>query len=115
MSPDDLGALASRPRWDIPLLISVTEAGKWLGLRRSAAYNAVREGVIPVLRIGHRMHVPVPELLASVGLDVKSDSAGWIKRNDTIEQSEWGPGELTTGLKTCGGMDPRASRDVRGV
>jgi excisionase family DNA binding protein len=44
--------------------ISVSEAGSLLGIGRSAAYEAVRRGEIPSLRIGRRRLVPVPQLLA---------------------------------------------------
>lgn len=47
--------------------ISVEEAGQLLGIGRSAAYEAVRRGEIPVLPIGRRYRVPVPRLLALLG------------------------------------------------
>ena len=37
---------------------TVIEAGKKLGVGRDAAYQAVREGSIPSIRIGHRILVP---------------------------------------------------------
>lgn len=49
--------------------ISVKEAGDILGIGRSAAYAAVRAGQIPALRIGRRLLVPVPRLLALLGND----------------------------------------------
>ncbi len=40
--------------------MSVPEAGwEYLGLSKNAAYEAVRLGVIPVIKIGARMRVPV--------------------------------------------------------
>jgi excisionase family DNA binding protein len=47
--------------------VSVEEAGRFLGIGRSAAYEAVRRGEIPHLRIGRRVLVPVPRLLALLG------------------------------------------------
>jgi excisionase family DNA binding protein len=47
--------------------LSVPEAGVFLGIGRSAAYEAVRRGEIPHLRIGRRVLVPVPRLLALLG------------------------------------------------
>lgn len=40
------------------LVYSVEEAGKLLGLGRSGAYEAVRRGDIPTIRIGRRWLVP---------------------------------------------------------
>ncbi len=41
---------------------SVEEAAKILGIGRSAAYQAVRTGEIPAIRIGKRLLVPVQAL-----------------------------------------------------
>ncbi len=41
---------------------SVEEAAKILGIGRSAAYQAVRTGEIPSIRIGRRLLVPVQAL-----------------------------------------------------
>jgi excisionase family DNA binding protein len=38
--------------------MSVPEAGRQLGLSRSAAYSAARRGEIPVLRFGRKLRVP---------------------------------------------------------
>jgi excisionase family DNA binding protein len=50
---EEIGAAPAR------LTMSVVDAGRRLGLRRDAAYRAVHAGVIPVIRIGRRMHVPI--------------------------------------------------------
>ena len=41
---------------------TVEEAAKILGIGRSAAYQAVRTGEIPAIRIGRRLLVPVQAL-----------------------------------------------------
>ncbi len=41
---------------------SVEEAAKILGIGRSAAYQAVRTGEIPAIRIGKRLLIPVQAL-----------------------------------------------------
>ena len=41
---------------------TVPEAGKILGIGRSAAYEAARTGEIPTIRIGKRVLVPVVAL-----------------------------------------------------
>ena len=43
---------------DERLVLSVTEAGRLVGLGRSAAYDAIARGDLPYLRIGRRIVVP---------------------------------------------------------
>ena len=43
-------------------VITVEEAGRRLGVGRSAAYDAVHRGDIPVIRLGRRLVVPVKAL-----------------------------------------------------
>lgn len=43
--------------------ISVEEAAKYLGIGRTRAYQCVRNGEIPSLRLGHKWVVPVQALL----------------------------------------------------
>lgn len=56
--------------------ITVEEAAEVLGpIGRGTAYEAVRRGEIPSLRLGRRILVPVPRLLAMLGVnDVESPS-----------------------------------------
>jgi DNA binding domain, excisionase family len=42
--------------------LSVSEAGKVLGIGRSAAYEAARSGQLPTIRIGRRILVPLVAL-----------------------------------------------------
>ena len=42
--------------------LSIPEAGKALGIGRSAAYEAARTGQLPTIRIGKRILVPVVAL-----------------------------------------------------
>lgn len=44
------------------MTISVEEAGKLLGLGRSASYDAARRGELPVISIGRRKLVSLPAL-----------------------------------------------------
>ena len=48
---------------------SVEEASVLLGIGRSTAYAAARDGSLPVLRISKRLLVPTAKLLAMIGLD----------------------------------------------
>jgi len=42
--------------------LSIPEAGKALGIGRSAAYEAARTGQLPTIRIGKRLLVPIVAL-----------------------------------------------------
>ena len=42
--------------------LSIPEAGKALGIGRSAAYEAARTGQLPTIRIGRRLLVPIVAL-----------------------------------------------------
>lgn len=48
-------------------VLGVEQAGRMLGLGRSAAYEAVRRGEIPTLRLGRRLVVPRARLAALLG------------------------------------------------
>lgn len=50
------------------LVIQVEEAARLLGLGRSSAYEAARRGELPTIRMGRRLMVPVPQLLALLGV-----------------------------------------------
>ncbi len=43
-------------------VLTVQEAGKRLGLSRPSAYQAIKRGEIPFIRIGRRILVPVAAL-----------------------------------------------------
>jgi excisionase family DNA binding protein len=49
--------------------VKVAEAGRLLGLGRAAAYEAVRRGDIPSIRIGRRVVVPTAALRRMLQLD----------------------------------------------
>jgi excisionase family DNA binding protein len=52
----------------LPPTISVEHAGRLLGLKRSAAYEAVRRSELPALRFGRRLVVPTARVLAMLGV-----------------------------------------------
>lgn len=58
------------------LTMTVPEAGEALGIGRSAAYAAADRGDIPTLRLGRRVVVPVPKLLALLGATPEDTEAG---------------------------------------
>ncbi len=44
------------------LAVTVTEAAQQLGIGRNLAYDAIRRGEIPSIRVGKRLLVPVTAL-----------------------------------------------------
>ena len=55
-----------------PATMTVAQAATMLGISRSSAYECVRLGAIPSIRLGRRIVIPrraVDELLASARLD----------------------------------------------
>ncbi len=51
------------------ITLSIEEVASLLGLGRTAAYEAARRGQIPSRRLGRRVIVPVPALLAWLGAE----------------------------------------------
>lgn len=52
-----------------PLVLTVEEAAKLLRIGRGAAYQAVRAGELPSLRIGRRILVPRHALMSALNID----------------------------------------------
>jgi excisionase family DNA binding protein len=52
--------------------ISVEEAGRWLGISRNSAYEAVKRGEIPTIKIGRLLLVPVAPFERMLGLSVSA-------------------------------------------
>lgn len=50
-----------------PATLTIEETAALLGLGRTAAYEAARRGDFPTRRLGRRLIVPVPALLAWLG------------------------------------------------
>jgi excisionase family DNA binding protein len=55
--------------------LTVEEAGRILGLGRSAAYAAVKRGEIPALTIGRKLLVPVDQLERMLAGEAVNDAA----------------------------------------
>ncbi len=51
----------------LPPTLTIPEAGRLLGISRSAAYRAAAKGEIPTLRIGRRLLVPTAKLFDMLG------------------------------------------------
>lgn len=45
------------------LVMTIPEAGELLGISRPQAYKCVKDGTIPVIKLGRRMVVPRPALM----------------------------------------------------
>ena len=54
-------------RSDLPLTLDVKQAARLLGIGQNGAYEAIRRGDIPALRIGRRLVVPTQALLGLLG------------------------------------------------
>jgi excisionase family DNA binding protein len=52
---------------DLPAVLTVEEAGRALRLGRGAAYDAVRRGEIPSVRLGRSIRIPRARLLELLG------------------------------------------------
>ena len=59
------------------LTVSVEEAGEILGCSRNTAYEAVRRGEIPVIRLGKLLRVPKTALERLLNGDRPADAAAW--------------------------------------
>jgi hypothetical protein len=59
----------------LPPTLPVEEAGRLIGIGRSAAYAAARSGELPTITIGRRVVVPTPRLLALLGAPVLTAEA----------------------------------------
>jgi len=55
--------------------LTVTEAGSLLGIGRNAAYDGVRSGEIPSIRVGRRFLVPTAALRRLLGFDQTEPAA----------------------------------------
>lgn len=60
-----LEQLAQRPT------CSVDQAAEVLGIGRSTAFAAARDGSLPVIRLSHRLLVPTAKLLAMLGVETE--------------------------------------------
>jgi excisionase family DNA binding protein len=88
--------------------LSVEEAGRILGIGRSAAYEAARRGQLPTIRIGRRLLVPLPMLQRLLEVGRATDLMGFV--------TDWGLAASTprtvllhrSGRRLQQGSEPRA-------
>lgn len=55
----------------LPPTIKVEEAGRLLGLSRTAAYRAASRGDLPTIRLNGRLYVPTARLLGMLGYPIQ--------------------------------------------
>lgn len=60
-------AAATPPHWMDRTTLTVEEAGQILGICRSSAYEAVKRGQLPAIKVVGRLVVPVPRLMELLG------------------------------------------------
>ena len=63
---------------DAPATITVEQVAEVMGLSRSAAYDGVKRGQIPSLRVGRRISIPVAKLLEILGVMNENQQKGEI-------------------------------------
>lgn len=53
--------------------LTVPEAGAFVGLGRSASFDAARRGELPTIRFGRRLAVPTARLRQLLGIDAPTE------------------------------------------
>ena len=66
--------VAQREPTDKRLVVTVEEAAGLLGISRGLAYEGVRQGTIPSVRIGRRLLVPLEALRRVLGQAGRADT-----------------------------------------
>lgn len=62
---------STTPAQQLPPTIKVEEAGRILGISRTAAYRAAANGDLPTIRLNGRLYVPTARLLHLLGYVVQ--------------------------------------------
>ena len=85
--------------------VSVEMAGAALGLSRASAYEGVRTGEIPSIRIGRRIVIPTAQLRRMLGLDEMDGRPEPVPGDEAMTEHRRRPGSL-------GGGSARSQRVV---
>ena len=88
---------------DEKLVLSVEEARKMLGLSRGLTYEAIRNGEIPSIRIGHRILIPKVALERMLGVSGNAVPESGAK--DSADHEECGARHRGTAQRTRGRKD----------
>jgi excisionase family DNA binding protein len=84
--------------------LTVEQAAKLLGISRGLAYQGVREGSIPSIRIGRRILIPTARLQALLGADLDAPAAE--SANGRLRE-----GQLPVGLVAMPGREPSSEEE----
>ena len=68
--------LTDRDLASLPAFLTVEEAAVVLRLSRTTAYEYVRQGIIPRVRLGRFIRVPKAKILERAGLGREDNGAG---------------------------------------
>lgn len=74
---------------DLPLALTIEEAGAVLKLGRSASYAAARRGEIPTIRIGRSLRVPRQKLAQLLG---ENENSARAANTDAVDSSSTATG-----------------------
>jgi excisionase family DNA binding protein len=69
---------------ELPLVLTVEEAAKALRISRGSAYEAVRTGDLPHVRVGRTIRVPRKALLALLG----DEDEAHVRRADSTDAAQ---------------------------
>ncbi|WP_027717390.1 helix-turn-helix domain-containing protein [Desulfovirgula thermocuniculi] len=68
--------LTERDLASLPAFLTVEEAARVLRLKRTTAYEYVRQGIIPSVRLGSFIRIPKAKILEMAGLGREENGAG---------------------------------------
>ena len=67
MNNPDMKTPAIKNTDDLPLVLTISDVSKVLGIGKNTAYDLVRGGVIKSVRVGRQIRVPKSALLEFLG------------------------------------------------
>ena len=81
----------------LALVLTVEEAAEVLRIGRSAAYQAVRAGEIPSLRLGRKIRVPRAALMALLDPSpLRPENEGAAPTGDPVSPDRWNRSTTST-------------------
>jgi len=112
-----------KPNDTPPLVYSVVEAARLLGLGRNAAYAAVARGDIPTIRIGRRKLVPKAPLHRILGITAPAtelptiilDAGAKRLAGSTISVNAPSPVSALSAVAAGGSVGPSSTQGTTGV
>jgi excisionase family DNA binding protein len=82
---------------DLPLVLTVEEMAEVMRISRGSAYEAIRTGAVPHVRIGRTIRVPRKALLALLGEDETP-----TRRGDSTTDAARAPGTSASASSPVG-------------